>query len=57
MTLDLQEQTVTVAALLTHLGIEPLEAMLVTVDRRQCTLDEPVPPDGRVCIFSPLSGG
>jgi molybdopterin converting factor small subunit len=34
-----------------------LEGRDVTVDRRQSTLDEIVPADGRVCIFPPMSGG
>jgi molybdopterin converting factor small subunit len=55
--LDLQGREITVADLLTHLGIEPAEVGIVTVNRRQGKLDEIIPADSRVCIFPPMSGG
>jgi molybdopterin converting factor small subunit len=54
---DLQGRDVAVADLLAHLGIDPAEVGIVTVDRRQSNLDEIIPADGRVCIFPPMSGG
>jgi sulfur carrier protein ThiS len=55
--LDLQGRDLTVADLLAHLGIDPAEVGIVTVDRRQSNLDETIPEDGRVCIFPPMFGG
>ena len=55
--LDLEGQEITVADLLTRLGIGPAEVGIVTVNRQQSKLDEIVPADGRVCIFPPMSGG
>jgi molybdopterin converting factor small subunit len=55
--LDLEGREVTVAGLLTRLGIDPAEVGIVTVNRRQSKLDEIVPADGRVFIFPPMSGG
>jgi molybdopterin converting factor small subunit len=55
--LDLEGRQVTVADLLTRLGIDPAEVGIVTVNRRQSRLDEIVPADGRVFIFPPMSGG
>jgi molybdopterin converting factor small subunit len=55
--LDLEGRDVTIAALLAHLGIDPAEVGIVTVNRRQSNLDEIIPADGRVCIFPPMFGG
>jgi molybdopterin converting factor small subunit len=55
--LDLEGREITVAGLLTRLGIEPAEVGIVTVNRRQSKMDEMVPADGRVFIFPPMSGG
>ena len=55
--LELQGRDLCVADLLAHLGIDPAEVGIVTVDRRQSRLDEIIPADGRVCIFPPMSGG
>lgn len=57
MELDLQGAELTVAGLLARLGIDPAEAMIVTIDRRQAPLDALIPAGGRVCIFPPISGG
>jgi molybdopterin converting factor small subunit len=48
---------VTVADLIARLGINLSEVGIVTVDRRQSSLDEPVPASCRVCIFPLMSGG
>jgi molybdopterin converting factor small subunit len=55
--LDLAGREITVTGLLTRLGIDPAEVGIVTVNRRQSKLDEIVPPDGRVFVFPPMSGG
>lgn len=55
--LDLEGSELTVAGLLTRLGIDPAEVGIVTVNRRQSKLDDIVPADGRVFIFPPMSGG
>ncbi len=55
--LDLEGREVTVADLLDLLGIDRAEVGIVTVNRRQSTLDRIVPAGGRVFIFPPLSGG
>ena len=55
--LDLEGRNVTVADVLSRLGIDPAEVGIVTVDGRQSNLDESIPAQGRVCIFPPMSGG
>ena len=55
--LDLEGRQVAVFDLLVHLGIDPAEVGIVTVNRRQSKLDDIVPADGRVFIFPPMSGG
>ena len=55
--LDLEGREVTVAALLARLGIDREQVGIVTVNRRQCRLDDVVPADGRVFVFPPMSGG
>jgi molybdopterin converting factor small subunit len=55
--LDLEGRGFVVADLLAHLGIDPAEVGIVTVDGRQSRLDQTLAADGRVCIFPPMSGG
>jgi molybdopterin converting factor small subunit len=55
--LNLEGRDVTVADLLSRLGIDPAEIGIVTIDGRQSNLDESIPAQGRVCIFPPMSGG
>ena len=57
MELDLQGRDIAVADLLAHLGIDPAEVGIVTVNRRQSKMDEIIPEDSRVCVFPPMSGG
>jgi molybdopterin converting factor small subunit len=57
MEMDLEGRQVSVADLLARLGIDPAEVGIVSVNRRQSTMDEIIPADGRVCIFPPMSGG
>lgn len=40
-----------------RLGIDPEWVGLATVNGVQVTLEHEVPPDSRVCLFPPLSGG
>ncbi len=40
-----------------RLGIDPEWVGLATVNGVQVTLKHEVPPDSRVCLFPPLSGG
>ncbi len=39
------------------LGLNPKEIGLITINRVQSELDDPVPPDSRLCFFPPMSGG
>jgi len=55
--LDLEGREVSVAGLIAHLGIDPSEVGIVTVDGRQSNLEDIVPASGRVCIFPPMFGG
>ena len=55
--LDLEGCDISVAGLIARLGIDISEVGIVTVDRRQSNLDEPVPTSCRVCIFPPMFGG
>ena len=55
--LDTQGRDVAVADLLAHLGIDPVDVGIVTVNRRQSNPDEIIPADSRVCIFPPMFGG
>ena len=55
--LALEGDQVTVADLLAHLGIDPAEVGIVTVDGRQSKHDQIIPADGRVFIFPPMFGG
>jgi sulfur carrier protein ThiS len=57
LTVDLEGDEVSAADLLVRLAIDPDEVGIVTVNGRQVPLTERIPPEARVCIFSPLSGG
>jgi molybdopterin converting factor small subunit len=39
------------------LGLNPKEIGLITINNVQSELDDPVPPDCRLCFFPPMSGG
>ena len=55
--IDLSGRVVRVRELIACLGIDPEEVGIVTIDGRQCRLEDVVPPACRLCIFPPLSGG
>jgi len=39
------------------LGLKPEEVGLITINGVQSEMDDPVPPDSRLCFFPPMSGG
>jgi hypothetical protein len=41
----------------TRLGLNPQEIGLITINNVQSELDDPVPPNSRLCFFSHMSGG
>ncbi len=47
----------TVRDVAVHLGIDPEWVGLATVNGVQVPLEHEVPPDSRVCLFPPMSGG
>ncbi|GAB4404114.1 MAG: hypothetical protein Kow00123_15740 [Anaerolineales bacterium] len=51
------EGPLTVRDVALRLGIDPEAVGLATVNGVQVTLEHDVPPDSRVCLFPPLSGG
>jgi molybdopterin converting factor small subunit len=55
--LDSEGREISVGELLAHLGIDPAEVGIVTVDRRPSDLTGRVPASCRVFIFPPMSGG
>ncbi|HOR01467.1 MAG TPA: MoaD/ThiS family protein [Anaerolineae bacterium] len=54
---DLGGREVSVRDLIARLGVDPEQTGIVTIDGRQCRLDDVVPPACRLCVFPPLSGG
>lgn len=38
-------------------GLHPDEIGLIAIDGAQSELEDPVPPDCRLCFFPPVSGG
>lgn len=54
---DLGGRQVRVGDLIARLGIDPQEVGIVTIDGRQCRLEDVTPPVCRLCVFPPLSGG
>lgn len=51
------EGPLTVRDVALRVGVYPEDVGLATVNGVQVTLDHDVPPDSRVCLFPPLSGG
>ena len=39
------------------LGVEPDHVGLIAIDGVQSEMEDPVPSDGRLCFFPPMSGG
>ena len=40
-----------------HLGVDPGEIGLITIDGVQSTMEDIVPLSCRLCLFPPMSGG
>ena len=38
-------------------GVDPERVGLIAVNGVQSEMEDPVPPDGRLCFFPPISGG
>jgi hypothetical protein len=55
-TLEL-EQPITVQEVATLLGLEAEEIGLVVINGVQSEMEDPLPPDCRLCFFPYLSGG
>ncbi|MGB9592563.1 MAG: hypothetical protein ACPL7R_00330 [Anaerolineae bacterium] len=51
------EGPLTVRDVALRVGVDPELVGLATVNGVQVTLEHDVPPDSRVCLFPPLSGG
>ena len=51
------ERPMTVKEVAILLGVEPDRIGLVVVNGVQSEMEDPVPPDGRLCFFPPISGG
>ena len=51
------ENSMTVQAVADYLGLNPDEIGLISINGVQSEMDDPVPPDCRLCFFPPLSGG
>ena len=51
------EHTMTVQGVALLLGLEPEEVGLIAINGVQSEMDDPVPPDARLCFFPHLSGG
>ena len=56
MTLTL-ERSMTVQEVANLLGLDPDDIGLIAINGVQSELDDPVPPDCRLCFFQPMSGG
>jgi len=54
--LDL-DQPATVLQAMRRLGLNPKEIGLITINGVQSELEDPLPPDCRLCFFPYLSGG
>ena len=53
----LLERPMTVKEVAILLGVEPDRVGLIAVNGVQSEMEDPVPPDGRLCFFPPISGG
>ncbi len=51
------EGCMTVRELATALGVQPEEVGLIFIDGVQGDMQDPVPPDCRLCFFPHMSGG
>ena len=53
----LLERPMTVKEVAILLGVEPDRVGLIAVNGVQSEMEDPVPSDGRLCFFPPISGG
>jgi hypothetical protein len=53
----LLERPMTVREVAILLGVEPDRVGLIAINGVQGEMEDPVPPDGRLCFFPPMSGG
>ena len=53
----LLECPMTVREVAILLGVEPDRVGLIAVNGVQSEMEDPVPSDGRLCFFPPISGG
>jgi hypothetical protein len=51
------ERPMTVAEVASRLGLDTDQVGLVSIDGVQADCDQMVPPDCRLCLFPPMSGG
>ena len=51
------ERPMTVKEVAILLGVEPDRVGLIAVNGVQSEMEDPVPSDGRLCFFPPISGG
>ena len=51
------ERPTTVRDVVSRLGLDPDEIGLIVVNSVQSEIEDPVPPDCRLCFFPPMSGG
>lgn len=51
------ERLMTVQEVVAWLGLNPQEIGLITINSVQSEMDDPVPPDSRLCFFPHMSGG
>ena len=51
------EDLMTVHEVANFLGLDPDEIGLISINGIQSEMDDPVPPDCRLCFFPPMSGG
>jgi len=54
--LQIRDRT-TVQQVIASLGLDPEAIGLITIQGVQSELDDVVPPDCRLCLFPPMSGG
>ena len=47
----------TVREIVDLLGLDPDSIGLIVINGVQSEIEDPVPPDGRLCFFPPVSGG
>ena len=51
------ERAMTVREVAILSGVDPEWVGLIAINGVQSEMEDPVPPDGRLCLFPPISGG